>query len=1095
MSSEFDRREFPLDSGVATVPPRGMPTTLRASATRIRVVGLTADHLDRPLGLQNAVPELSWRLESDQRNIRQRAYRVLVSSSEAALDAGQGDLWDSGEVRSTYSSTVAYHGRPLVSRQRCWWCVYVWIEGDAAPAQSSTSWWEMALLRPEDWVAQWLAAEDRIAREDREVGLNWIWGDAPPDVPSHRFRFLFELPEAAAGGELIVAVKQSFWWSQITRIWLDGVALAGPGRWIESFPAAFDAPTGTTVSNLSAQHVALNALRAGRHVLAVEISTRPVSSWYFASVDTPANVPGLSSLCRLELESGGTLRLKSGADWKTNSDERVEEWHQLGYDDGRWTKPRVDAGESHQPWPAQPAMQLRQTFNIDKPATKARLYVTALGTYEARLNGTKVGDALLTPGPSQYDKRVLYQAFDVGSLLRCGRNAIGLIVADGWYASYDGRFAWADPPRRVIAQLELTYEDGSQQIIKTGPGWRIAESSVRMSQVKVGEISDNRLEQPGWDSEEFDDSHWQAAGVAKPPACRLMAQNTPPIRVDSRLVPQVISRTQHGDYVVDFGICFAGWCELRVIGGEGARIELKYSELLKPSGEVDQSGMALDPCGEPRRDVFFLRGDQAGECLSSRFVYRGLRYVQISGLASAPASGGVAGVFIHSDLEETGTIHSGDGLVENIFDLVRQTQKSNFVAIPVDNNTREVRGYNGEMAIFGETACYLMDVRNFFSNHVDNTVDGQAEDGSLPIYAPRPRYANLFPQAAGDAPGWGDTVIWLAWQCWRHYGDTALIERNWEAMNRFSRFVVDNNPHFLWLNKRVFDFGDWLSFEPTPNDLFATAIWARSTAHLAEMAAAVGRREEAARLIALRARIQDAFITEFIKADGTIGNGSQTSYALSLAFDLVPHMLRTKAASRLAAAIRKRSPQGLTTGTWGTRFILDVLADTGHPDLAYDLVTSTSLPSWGYMVRRGATAVWEKWDGETGTLNQPGLGSIGGFLFKRFAGIEPGAPGFEKVIVRLLADPRLRSGGGEYRSVRGLIATDWQRPSDGEFVLEVAIPPNTNANIHLPARPTSRLMEGGEPILGRPDLFLANQFEHETVIAVGSGTYRFSVSS
>lgn len=1060
------------------------------------VVGLRVDYRDQPLGLENAHPRLSWRVKSDRRGVCLTAYRILVASSEAALSSGNGDLWDSGKVESRSSLDVEYAGRPLASRERCWWSVQIWDERAIASRPSSPAWWEMGLLTPADWSAQWLAAEDRIAREDREAGLDWIWGNAaPPELPTHRFRFAFELPEAATRGALAVAVKQHYLWSQITRIWLDGVALAGPGRWIAS-RSPFDAPPGTTITNLVGQQLALESLDRGRHVLAVEVGTRPVSSWSFASEGTPPNVPGLAALCRLELANGRTVRLRSGTNWKTHSGgELSQEWYQPDFDDKRWTSALSDPAERYQPWAAQPAMHLRRTFEVSREITHARLYVTALGAYEARLNGVKVGDAQLTPGPSQYDRRVLYQTYDVQSLIQPGQNSIGLTVADGWYASYEGRFAFGPPPRRVIAQLELTYDDGSQQTIATGPGWRIAESAIRSSQLKIGEVQDARLDPLNWDRPEFDDARWQGAQVAEPPPGQLTAQHAPSIRITRKLKAQAITQHPCGDHIIDFGVCFGGWCEIAVTGAAGAGIELRYAERLGPSGEVDQTVMSQDPCGEPRRDVFFLRGDPAGERLASRFVHRGFRFVQVSGLDARPDVEAVEGAFVHSDLEVTGAIYSDNKIIEDIFGLILQTQESNFVGIPVDNNTREVRGYNGEMAIFAETACFNMDVSTFFRHHMRNTVDVQQEDGVLPMYAPYPRHTTVMPQPPGEAPGWGDTLIWMIWQCWRHYDDTASIARYWEAMNRWLQFIYENNPEHVWIHKRGFDFGDWLSLEPTPKDLFATAIWAHTVALLAQMAEALGRSDDVKRLLALRARIQKAFNVAFVKADGTIGNGSQTSYILPVAFDLLDNESRSKAVTRLCEAIRKRSPSGLTTGTWGTRYLLDVLADNGRADLAYDLLTCTQFPSWGHMMRNGATALWEHWDGKAGTWNQPGLGTIGGFLFRRVAGIEAAAPGFAKIICRPLADPRLQAAGGRYRSAMGFIATDWKRSDDGAFHLDLLIPANARAQVHLPTGDPKLIQESGKSILSRTDIRIVSLATDETTIAIGSGRFRFAATT
>lgn len=1064
----------------------------RRLASQVKIVDLRVNGRNLPVVVDTATPRLSWRLESDRRGTIQTAYRIRVATSEQALHLGDADLWDSGKVESRCSLGILYGGRELTSRQCCWWNVEVWDEGDVPSERSLPACWEMGLLKKDDWVAQWLAVEDDVQRADRENGLHWIWGDGVPNQLRHRFRFNFELSDSSISGELFAAVKQSFMFSQITRVWLDGVPLAGPGHWVEWYPGILNAPHGTTITNLSSQRIKLGALERGRHVLAVEIGTRSVNAFQFAKEDTPENVPGFAAMLKFDLADGETIRLSSGAHWVANSDEGIEEWYHPAFNDASWSPVMPNLAEPHQPWPAQPAMHLRTSFEVDKAVAKARLYVTALGVYEARLNGEKVGDELLAPGPSQYDKRLFYQTLDVAALIRPGPNLLGFTVADGWYAAYDGRFAWGDPPRGLLAQLELTYDDGSRQLVHTGPGWRIAESGIRSSQLKIGEFHDNRLEPVGWEEPCFDASQWFEAHPRAHPDCALRAQPTPPIRVKKRFKPVAITKTTDGDDLIDFGECFAGWCELVVIGNPGDRIDVIYGERLTTAGKVDQAIMNQDPWGESRGDTFLLHGGGMPERLASRFVYRGFRYAQIRGLKSPPDMSSLEGIFIHTDLEETAKIRCDRGLLKGICKIALQAQKSTFVGVPVDNNVREVRAYQREVAIFGEAAAYLIDVRTFFPTYLLSLTDGQATNGPFPPYAPLPRFANVMPQPPGDTPGAGDAIIFITWRCWRHYGDTELISANWEAMCRYSHFVATHNPNYLWLNQRAMEIGDWLDLEPTPMDLFATAIWAGSTDLLAQMAEAIGRTEEAVQLRALHANIQKAFNAAYVNADGTVGNGSQCGYVLSLAYRLLDAQLSTKAAGHLAHAILSRNPQGLTTGTWSTGLVLDVLADNGHGALAHELLTSTCYPSWGYMLRHGATAVWEYWDGATGAQNQPTFGSVAAFIFRRVAGIAPAAPGFETIDLRPLVVGS-QSGGGSYKSIMGHISTDWSRKANGDLSFNCEIPANTTAKVTLPVSETADIREGEQSLTGRSDVQVIERSNCEVTIEIGSGSYRFIV--
>jgi alpha-L-rhamnosidase len=1095
MVAKIARREFTMASGLTAGVAALATNRLYARSVRVRVVDLKVDYLNTPLGLENLRPQLSWRLESSERNVRQSAYRILVASSEEALKEGRGDLWGSGKIESRKSFGIPYQGRALTSRQRCWWAVQIWDERDVASVPSAPSWWEMGLLGPREWIAQWLAAEDAVARADREAGLHWIWGEPTREKSTRRFRFEFQLPGASQAGELYAVTNDWSWWTQITRIWIDGEVLSGTGIW--SFDWSTIAPTAAPDS--LSNWLALRPLSAGEHLIAVEVNTATL----------PTNVTvvhGLAFLARFQLETGEMLRIGSSTHGKTSLAED-EDWFRPRYSDWAWETTRPAPIESYQPWPAQPAMHLRREFSIEKPVAKARLYATALGAYEGRLNGRRIGDALLTPEVSRFDKRVLYRVYDVTQMLRPGVNVLGFTVGDGWYASFDGRFAWGLPPRRMLAQLELYLADGFRQIVATGPGWRAAQSAIRVSEIRFGEVYDARLEQPGWDTAQFDDSRWQDAAVSDSAPGRLVAQMCPPIRVTQRLSVRAISQPNPGIFVFDFGQNFGGWCRLKVQGARGTRVELKFAELLAPSGEVLQVYTSI---GEPKRDVFILKGDAAGETFEPHFTYRGFRYVQVSGLPVEPTVQSLEGVVVHSDLGFTGRLRVGAPLVDQLWRNTLWSQRSNFVGIPTDCPSREQRGWMGDAGIFWDAAAFNMDVYAFTSRQMDNVADGQAENGAFPMVAPVPRSNDAIYLDDGSPPGWGDAGVILPWIAWRRYGDLAIVEKNWDAMNRYLQFILDHNPDYVWRNKRGRDYGDFLALAQiklpstlptTPKDLIGTAYWAHSAVLLTQMTEAIGRTDDANRLQAISDRVRRAFNEAFVKSDGTVGEGSQTGYILALQFGLLPEKTKRAAAAQLATDIRGRGVS-LTTGILGTQFVLDVLADAGFADLTYDLLLRTEFPSWGHMIRRGATTIWESWSGELQdgdkiiqmSRNHYQLGSVCGFLFRRMAGIDAATPGFETIRIRPVLDARVKYGGADYDSVMGRVSTDWTQASDSRFTLDVIIPANATAYIHLPASRDSRIEEGRREIADRNDMRIVNRLDREAVVELGSGTYRFEVS-
>ena len=916
----------------------------------LRVVALKTDYLDCPLGLETRTPMLSWRLESDRRGIRQKQYRVVVSSTRDGAAGESGDLWESGWISSSRSFCITYAGRPLQSRQRCWWRVEV-RDSEDNHATSDVAWWEMGLLSHEDWTGHWLAVEDAAARDDRQAGLRWIRGSTVnEEAVSRKFRCKLQLSSAARAGVLFVGSK-----SELVGVWVDGNPLA-----IEPRPEDFYGARPLHQFNLP-------PLIAGSHLIAVEVVAKGGlnESLHLGPGELDC-LDAMTALVRFELEGGRTVRVGSGPEWRT-SVTRDADWFSLRYESPDWETAAVATGETAQPWPAAPAMHLRKKFRAGSGVVRARLYITALGAYEARVNGSRVGDDLLAPESTCFTKRALYRVHDVTELLRNGGNVLSLTVGDGWFASdlvIAGRYPWLPAPRRVLAQLEVMHADGSLQTIATGPGWRLASSAIVRSEIYDGELYDARLQLAGWDTCEFDDSAWEEAQIGEAPPCRLTAQVTPPIRRTQLLSAQALTNPSPGVWVFDFGQNFAGTCRLQVKGPRGSRVEMKFGEILLPSGQLDRSNL----WGAKQTDVFILRGDAVEEVYEPHFSYHGFRYVEVSGFPGTPSLDSLQGLVIHSDLPITGVLASDEPLVQRIWSNTLWTQRSNFVGIPTDCPQRRERlGWFADAGVFWDAAAFNMDVDSFTRRFMQDASDNQNPDGGYSLGAPFPYSSVPYDVALVPAPGWADAPIILTWTAWWRYADSAIIEQNWDSMNRQLQFVLKHNPNGIWRNKRS-DFGDWLAVDwdnaetpVTSYELIGTAYWAHSTSLLARMGEAIGRHEEAASLRRLHSLIRQAFVSMFVRDDGRVGNETQTSYVLALKYGLVPDDLRPKAAERLVADVRRRGG-ALSTGFLGTQYILDVLADSGYAEVALGLLLRTEYPSWGYMIARGGTTIWESWN-------------------------------------------------------------------------------------------------------------------------------------
>jgi alpha-L-rhamnosidase len=745
-----------------------------------------------------------------------------------------------------------------------------------------------------------------------------------------------------------------------------------------------------------------------------------------------------------------------------------------------------------------PAPYLRRAFTVGKPVVSARLYVTALGLYEARLNGHRIGDAFLTPGWTDYAQRVLYQSYDVTRLLTSGENVVGAILADGWYAGFVGFDAkragahYGTAPE-ILAQLVITFSDGSRERIGTDEQWQARTGAIRHADLLMGERHDLRLEPHGWDTPGFDASDWRSVRSRDRDARTLAADPGPPVRVTEEIAPAAITRDSLGRQVVDFGQNLPGWVRIKIDGSPGTTVRVRHAEVLAEDG-----GLYTENLRTARQiDEYTTSGGP--EVLEPRFALHGFRYAEITGYPGDLDPADVTARVAHSDIGPTGSFSCSEVWLDRLSRAIDWGQRGNFISVPTDCPQRDERlGWLGDAQIFARTACYNRDVAAFFSKWLDDVADAQLPSGAFTNIAPRLHLASV------GAPAWSDAGVIVPWTLWKMYGDTGLLRRHFGSMTAWMDFLERANPDYLRTRQLGSGFNDWLSpgEDGTSSELLATAYWAHDAALMAEAAAAIGRPEDAAGYWALWSKIRSAFTEAFVSGDGQVASGTQTAYVLGLHMGLVPDDLREAATGFLVEAIR-RTDWHLTTGFVGVGYILPVLSSTGHTDVAYRLLEQESAPSWRYMVDHGATTIWERWDGWTAehgfqspwmnSFNHYALGSVGEWLYRFVLGIdqEPGTAGFGQLLLRPQPGGRLAWARGSYRSVRGLVGTSWKR-ADGQFTFRAEIPPNVTATVHIPSDNAIRVHDAdGNPPLsirsfpGAPDV-------QEATFQVGSGIHEFS---
>jgi alpha-L-rhamnosidase len=735
---------------------------------------------------------------------------------------------------------------------------------------------------------------------------------------------------------------------------------------------------------------------------------------------------------------------------------------------------------------------------------KATATVTAKGLYELHLNGQRVGDRLLAPEWTSYRKRIQVQTYDVTGLLRQGANAVGAMVAEGWYAGRlmaMPRFPYGSNPS-FLFQLEGELTDGSRQTIVTDGTWRSTTAGpIRSAGIYDGESYDARQEMAGWDRARFVAADWSKVEVEPLGPERLVWQPNEPIRVVKTLQPRVLTEPKPGVYIIDFGQNLVGWCRVKVLGKAGQTITLRHGEMLAENGTLYTANLR----GAPQTDRVIPRQD-GPIAYEPRFTYHGFRYLELTGLAAPPSIGSVRASVFHSTSPDVGSFSCSDPLLNRLMDNIIWTQRGNLMSSPNDCPQRDERfGWMGDIQAFGQTAMFNMDMAAFFTKFVRDVRDDQAEDGRFPDFAPHPGDPN---QKFSGAPAWADAGTIVPWRAYQNYADTRLLSEHFEAARRWVDYIHRRNPELVWAEGRNNDYNDWLNGDTIkragwpsqggaiPNAVFATAFFAHSTQLVAQMAERIGRVEDARNYHALAERIRTTFNRRFVRPDGRIQGHTQAGYALALNFDLLPIELRPQATRYLVEGIR-RYGNHLSTGIQTTHRAMLELMRYGEDDLAWQLLTSRSFPSWLYMIDNGATTIWERWDGyvEGRGFQDPGMnsfnhwafGAIGEWMWRHIVGLNPDEtqPGWKHFTIAPRPGGDMTWAKGRYRSIRGLIASEWRIEND-RFELQLTVPPNTTATLHLPTSDASQVTESGTT--SAPD----HAMPHRATYELQSGRYHFS---
>ena len=1018
------------------VLPAILASSLLTLAAMASPVQLRTEHRTNPLAIDPPTPHFAWQNDDTTPNWMQSAYQILVASSEKNLTTGKADIWDSGRIASSDSVNIPYSGPPLKSQTRYFWLVRVW-DNKGGNSTSPRAWFATGLLSPSDWQAKWIRRTDPAA--DRELAaVRWLWlsGADAQKVPvgtTAEFRYSLHLDAAAMRASLHI-VSPGAYVAAVNGVTTGRHTAWGAFDWEEIGPL----------------------LKPGDNEILVKVIAQ-------AKLRAPVVATAFAASLRITAPDGTERRIPSDNTWLARTGSNAE-WRPAQIV-GPITTPLSIGTDRHSEVPgpsriATGAALLRKDFTLATAIQSARLTITALGAYQAFLNGKPVASRnLLDPGFTDFHKRVLYQTYDVTSLLTSGDNTIAAVLGGGWHGSpmtWAGTREYPDPDA-LRAQLDITLTDGSHKTIATDETWQTAPAPTLFSEIYAGEVYDARLETPGWSAPHFAATDWTpAAATEVSPKVQLTAQPNLSIAVSNTLHPiAIIPANETHPVVFDMGQNMVGNIVLHVQGARGTVIRMRFAERLNPDGGIYTENLR----NATVTDTYLLSGN-GNETYTPSFTFHGFRYVELSGYPGTPTTASVEGL-VYDSLPSTPSIRlkSSSDLLNSMGQLGIWGQRGNFLSIPTDCPQRDERlGWMGDAGVFWRTGTYNFDIASFTRKFMLDIDDAQTADNAFTDVSP-----NILGPQEG-APGWADAGILVPYAAWLQYGDKTLLETSWPNMQRFMDFILITNPEYIRRNKLGNNYADWLAPDQnTPKDLIATAYWAIIARDMRVMSIALNHKEDAEKYQALYDHIAEAYRTQYIQPDGSVTGNTQSAYVVTLYSGIAPENLRANMTTRLVADIEAHNNH-LTTGFLGTPFLMFVLDDNHRSDVAFKLLLQDTYPSWGYMVAKGATTWWERWNGDTGdpsmnSYNHYAFGSVMAWVFRRAAGIDtdPAGPGFHHLTIEPQFSPSLPMLHTEYDSPYGLVTTDWNQAMHR---FTVTIPANTTATIILPNTQPAKAASG-----------------------------------
>ena len=813
--------------------------------------------------------------------------------------------------------------------------------------------------------------------------------------------------------------------------------------------------------------------------------------------------------------AGKPLESRKQYFWKVrywdNRDEQSEysapaSWEMAFMKPGNWTAKWITRTNTSSKEDSMRSIMVRKPFSIDKPVKKARLYVTGLGNYAFYINGIKAGKDILTPGWTHYPKRLQYQVYDVTSLVKNGENTAGAMLGNAWWS---GGLGWGtDPnsrkrysfgPMKLFAQLEIEDESGNIQTITTDESWKWDESPITFNNLYDGVHYDARLEQDGWNTPDFNDGNWRSVTLAGQETAMLVVQQAPPIRAEQELKAQSITKVKNGNYVFDFGQNMVGWGKLKVKAKPGTTIKMMFAELLHDDGTVAQENLRTAKA----TDIYITKSDEE-VIWEPVFTYSGFRYVEVAGLPQEPTPETLKGVVFYSSAPWIGSFESSNQLINQLMKNTSWGIRGNLHSVPTDCPQRDERlGWMGDAQTFAPTCYYFMDMTQFYEKWMKDIIDSQDPSGY--VYDVNPAIVVDGPAK----PGWGDAVIITPWVAYKFSGNKRILEENYDGMKAWVEFMrrhaKDNI--YIWSNpdSTFFGYADWIAPVMSPKQPISASYLYLSSQLLSEIATVIGKAGDAKEYAQLATDVAIAYQKKYFK-DGNYEGGTQTANLLPLGFGITPDELKPQVFQNVVNAVNEKDGHP-STGFLGTQYVLPILSDYGRHDMAYEMINLTTYPSWGYMVAKGATTIWELWNSDTerpegmNSRNHYALGGIGEWVYGYLGGLKPdiSQPGFKHSFIAPMPVGDLTWAKILRKTDYGNLSVDWKIEGSA-FILNVVLPPNTSSLVTIPKNAVQfqgiaidgvEIYKDGASVNTVANIEFAGENENGVSFNVASGAYGF----